>query len=74
MLGAAYLAGMQHDERSFEYLGQVRYRLADEWVDVSFGHTRREAAGGAAEAFHGRVDDRGCDPIAVRVVRVGAGG
>lgn len=64
---------MQRNDTPFEYLGQVRYRLADEWVDVSCGQTRREAVTAAAVAFQRRVDDHGRDPIAVRVVRVGSG-
>ena len=61
---------MRNEREQGGYLGQVRYRLADEWVDVSAGRTRREAADGAARAFHGRRDAAGNDPFAVRVLRV----
>jgi hypothetical protein len=61
---------MQHEREQGGYLGQVRYRLSEDWVNVSAGRTRSEAVDGAALAFHTRRDAAGNDAFAVRVLRV----
>jgi hypothetical protein len=60
---------VHEDDNSTEYHGQVRFRAASEWVDVSIGQTLQEASAAAAEAFCNYRDDDGRDPIMVRVIR-----
>ncbi|MGZ4299735.1 MAG: hypothetical protein ACXVVK_22085 [Solirubrobacteraceae bacterium] len=59
--------GKQH-----AYVGQLRYGIREDWIDVSDGETLAEAASGAAEAYHRGTDATGRHPLAVRVIRADA--
>lgn len=54
------------------YVGQVRYGIREDWIDVSEGETLAQAASGAAAAYQGGTDAAGRHPLAVRVTRAGA--
>ena len=56
------------------YVGQVRYGLREDWIDVSAGETLAEAASGAAAAYQRSTDPTGRHPLAVRVTRPDARG
>jgi hypothetical protein len=52
---------------STAYVGQIRYRDGD-WIDVSMGDTKTEAAERAADAFRTARDADGNVPDGVRVI------
>ncbi len=72
--GAPILAIMSGaTEQRCTYIGQVRYRVDEDWVEVAKTGTRQQAATRAARAYRDHTDTRGRSPIAVRIVAKPAG-